>query len=161
MPTNAATLETLTIAPLRPPLTMSRAERGIADVRCSSAAPDFTYEAGYAGVSELLSTGPRPDALFCANDLIAFGAIDAMRTDFGLQCPEDVLVAGFDDIPPAAWKGYGLTSFVQDAESMVDATLAIIEGQRPPQGGNLTRVIEARLVERSSTDGARFRHGRR
>ena len=45
----------------------------------------------------------RPEALFCANDLLAIGAVDAMRKSLGMRVPEDVLVAGFDDIPAASW----------------------------------------------------------
>ena len=40
-----------------------------------------------------------PDAIFCANDLMAMGAIDAIRQGVGLRVPEDVMIAGFDDIP--------------------------------------------------------------
>ncbi|MBV9288089.1 MAG: substrate-binding domain-containing protein [Hyphomicrobiales bacterium] len=48
----------------------------------------------------------RPDAIFCANDLIALGATDAIRSRTPLRVPEDVLVAGFDDIPMAGWAAY-------------------------------------------------------
>lgn len=137
------------------------AERGVSGISISSAAPDFTYEAGYAGACELFSADAPPDALFCANDLIAFGAIDALRTEFGIRCPEDVLIAGFDDIPPSGWKGYDLTSFVQDAESMVDATLDIIENPMNGQLKGSSRVVEARLVERATTDASRFRRSQK
>ncbi len=133
------------------------AQRGFSEVLCNSAGLDFTYEAGYAGVHDLFSGDEHPDALFCANDLIAFGAIDALRTDFGIRCPEDVLVAGFDDVPAAGWKGYDLTSFVQDAEIMVDATLDIIGDRSSRHIKDMSCVIEARLVERSTTDASRFR----
>jgi DNA-binding LacI/PurR family transcriptional regulator len=133
------------------------AQRGFTDVLCSSTGFDFTYEAGYAGACELFSRDERPDALFCANDLIALGAIDAMRCEFGIRCPGDVLVAGFDDIPPAGWKSYDLTSVMQDAGSMVDATLDIIENRNNGQIKDMSRIVEARLVERSTTDAARFR----
>lgn len=133
------------------------AQRGIHEVICSSAGLDFTYEAGYAGARELFSSDEHPDALFCANDLIAFGAIDALRSEFGIRCPGDVLVAGFDDIPPAGWRGYDLTSFVQDAERMVDATLDIIADRSSTRVKDMSCVIEASLVERSTTDASRFR----
>ncbi len=133
------------------------AQHGFNAVLFNSSAFDFTYEAGCAGARELFSGDDRPDALFCANDLIAFGAIDTLRSEFGIRCPEDVLIAGFDDIPPAGWNAYDLTSFVQDAETMVDATLQIIEDPSSGQIKDMSRVIEARLVERSTTDASRFR----
>ena len=69
---------------------------------------------------------------------------------------EDILVAGFDDVPAAGWKGYDLTSFVQDAESMVAATLDIIGDRGGGEIKDMSCVIEARLVERSTTDASRF-----
>ena len=53
---------------------------------------------------ELLDLDPRPDAVFCANDLMAIGAVDAIR-ERGLGVPSDVAVAGFDDIDAARWSG--------------------------------------------------------
>ena len=42
---------------------------------------------------------PRPDALFAINDIMAMGAMDALRFDSALRIPDDLMVAGFDDIP--------------------------------------------------------------
>ena len=42
---------------------------------------------------------PLPDALFGINDIMAMGAIDTLRHRLGLRVPEDLMVAGFDDIP--------------------------------------------------------------
>ncbi len=57
-----------------------------------------------------------PDALFFANDLMAMGAMDALRRKVGLSVPGDVLVAGFDDIPAAAWASYDLTTVIRPAQ---------------------------------------------
>ena len=56
-----------------------------------------TDESGYAAVKRLLERVDRPDAIFCANDLMAMAAIDVARTDLGLRVPEDVSIVGFDD----------------------------------------------------------------
>src|SRR5688500_1252106 len=61
---------------------------------------DFTEEAGADAVRRLLADGEQFDALFAANDMMAVGALQALRA-VGLRVPEDVAVAGFDDIPLA------------------------------------------------------------
>lgn len=131
------------------------AQQGVQSVEVTGR--DFTYEEGYRGALKLFADDHPPDAIFCANDLIGFGAIDAIRHEVGLRCPQDVLVAGFDDIPEAAWKSYDLTSFVQDAERMVEETIAIIDGHAHDKVRGAHRVIKARLVERGTTDGSLFR----
>jgi DNA-binding LacI/PurR family transcriptional regulator len=114
---------------------------------------DYRYEGGYAAALDMFSSRDRPEALFCANDLLALGAMDALRKSLGMRVPEDVLVAGFDDIPAASWASYDLTTFVQDAARMVDEALAILataEASSPPTG-NSAVVIPARLIERGTT----------
>jgi len=51
--------------------------------------------------------------------------VDALRRKRGIRVPEDVLVAGFDDIPAAAWGAYDLTTVVQDARAMVEQSFTI------------------------------------
>ena len=52
--------------------------------------------------------GEPPGAILCANDLLAIGALDAIRRHCRLRVPEDVLIAGFDAIPMASWAAYDL-----------------------------------------------------
>jgi LacI family transcriptional regulator len=59
---------------------------------------DFTRDGGYAAMTELLSSGVRPEVVFAVNDVMAVGALAAAR-DAGVSVPSDVRVAGFDDIP--------------------------------------------------------------
>ena len=57
----------------------------------------FTRDGGYAGMAELLRTGPKVQAVFAVNDVMAMGAMAAAR-DAGLVVGADIGVAGFDDI---------------------------------------------------------------
>lgn len=68
---------------------------------------DFEEESGEAAIAALLTAGHRFDAIFAANDNMAIGALLALRSS-GLRVPEDVAVAGFDDIPLA--RHLGLTT---------------------------------------------------
>jgi len=57
----------------------------------------FDQESGYASARRLLDLIPRPTAIFASNDLIAAGALLAVK-EAGLRCPEDVSIVGFDDL---------------------------------------------------------------
>jgi len=59
---------------------------------------DWLAEGGYAAMRQLLALPRRPTAVFAANDLMAFGAMRAIR-EAGLAVPEDVALAGFDNLP--------------------------------------------------------------
>ncbi len=115
------------------------------------------YEAGaakaaaralFAGKSE----AERPDAVFVANDHMAFVVMDVLRFELGLKVPGDVSVVGFDDVPPAAWPAYDLTTVRQDAETMVartvDRLLAQIE--TPDTASSEPIRVPAPLVLRAS-----------
>jgi LacI family transcriptional regulator len=61
---------------------------------------DFSVESGRDAVRRLVEGGDRFDAVFAANDMMAIGALRALRAA-GVRVPEDVAVAGFDDVPLA------------------------------------------------------------
>lgn len=86
----------------------SRAAELPVDPQWTIVADDFTYEAGEAATVELLDRA-RPDAIVCANDLLALGAMRALR-DRGLDVPGDVAVTGMDDTDLARMSVPGLTS---------------------------------------------------
>jgi LacI family transcriptional regulator len=63
-------------------------------------AGDWTRKGGQRAMRELLSRASRPDGVFCANDLTAIGAMDAVRGQ-GLSIPDDIGLVGFDDVDAA------------------------------------------------------------
>jgi LacI family transcriptional regulator len=73
----------------------------------------FSFTAGVAGLRTLLSAAEPPTAVFCANDVIALGALDE-ATRLGIQIPQDISVVGFDDITLAAWNRFDLTTVHTD-----------------------------------------------
>jgi DNA-binding LacI/PurR family transcriptional regulator len=99
-------------------------ERGLAEPM--KVCGHFSYEGGVEAARSLLNAAQRPDAVFCANDIMAIGFIDTARNEFGLKLPEDISVVGFDDISLAAWPSFGLTTARQRIHSMIDATLEIL-----------------------------------
>jgi len=70
---------------------------------------DWTRPGGRKAMHTLMSGPVRPDAVFCANDLTAIGAIDALR-ELRLSVPADVAVAGFDDLDAATIVSPALTT---------------------------------------------------
>ena len=94
----------------------------------------------------------RPDAVFVANDHMAFAVLDTLRQELGLSVPEDVAVVGYDDVPEAAWKAYDLTTVEQPAPAMIEATVDILMEQIG-EGPTVRRAVvcPARLVERGTT----------
>ncbi len=110
----------------------------------------FTAEGGAQAARRLLAEPERPTAIFCANDLMAIGAVRAAR-ELGLRVPEDLSVAGFDDIPLAEHVTPPLTTVRQDpvANGRAAARLLLARlGGRPLATPTLPAPV---LVVRSST----------
>ena len=82
----------------------------------------------------------RPDALFCANDLMAIATIDTIRMEFGLEAGDDCSIAGFDNIPMAAWPSIALTTYSQPMDEMSDEAARIIKD--PAYGRTVSKVVK-------------------
>jgi DNA-binding LacI/PurR family transcriptional regulator len=108
---------------------------------------DYTYSGGYRAAKALLAAAPRPDALFCTNDIMALGALDAAR-DLNIATPDDLAVVGFDDIPETARSAYRLTTLRQPLGLMVREALKLLVAD---EGRPTARVVKARLVRRRTT----------
>jgi len=88
--------------------------------------------------------------VFCANDIIALGAIDAVR-QAGLVPGQTISVLGFDDIAPATWPNYRLTTIRQDAETMVRKAVEMLtERAGTGAGPQVTIRIRPEIVWRES-----------
>ena len=116
----------------------------------------FRYEGGYGAVRSLLDqtgTAGLPDAIFGANDLIALGAMDALRREAGCRVPDDILVSGFDDIPEADWASYRLTTLLHDGRRMVDEALEVLraEDEGHAKAADANSIVPAPLILRDST----------
>ena len=94
----------------------------------------------------------RPDCVFVANDHMAFMVMDVLRFELGMSVPDDVSVVGFDDVPPASWGAYDLTTVRQRANKMVDATVAAILNRiDDPSAPPRRVVVDVPLIIRGST----------
>ncbi|HMJ18560.1 MAG TPA: LacI family DNA-binding transcriptional regulator [Gemmatimonadaceae bacterium] len=113
---------------------------------------NFTEAGGYAAAIELLAMRVRPTAIFAANDSMAIGALSALR-ESGVEVPEDMAVAGFDDIPLARYMDPPLSSVhVPICELGARAVEILLEGITHKNGHARKRErVSTKLVIRSST----------
>jgi DNA-binding LacI/PurR family transcriptional regulator len=110
----------------------------------------FDHESGAEGLRTAMAKKQRPEALICANDLMAIGAIDAARDEFGLSIPDDLSIVGFDGVGPAAWPSYRVTTIRQPVRRMTDAAVTMLleriaNPKLPPEVRSFTgSLIEGR-----------------
>jgi DNA-binding LacI/PurR family transcriptional regulator len=105
-----------------------------------------TEQAGYEAAKILISRDLPFDAVFAASDLIAIGALRALR-EAGLRTPEDVAVVGFDGTPMCCFASPPLTTVVQDTaqagELLVETLLRLVRDQ-PAECVTLAPTLEIR-----------------
>jgi DNA-binding LacI/PurR family transcriptional regulator len=114
---------------------------------------DFGAKAGVAGATELVRRGA--DAIFCANDAMAAGALEALHRD-GVRVPDDVAVAGFDDLAFAAHLEPPLTTIRQGVrEQGAEAARILFDLIRDAERTPRRVVLPTELIVRTSTAGNR------
>lgn len=108
-----------------------------------------TERAGYEAAHNLLARTRDVDALFCASDLIAIGAMRALQ-ELSIDVPGQIAVAGFDDISAASFTNPSLTTVQQNTKEaatlLVDTLLSLIHNEPV-----VSRMISAPVVVRQST----------
>ena len=120
---------------------------------------NFTEESGYLAGRKIAASMPRPDAVFAANDMMAIGCLFAL-TEAGLRVPQDVALAGFDDIPIARFVTPPLTTVrAQTTELGRQALEELARGIDNPDSARRTHhELKTQLVIRASCAGAADAH---
>jgi DNA-binding LacI/PurR family transcriptional regulator len=125
------------------------AERGV--TAFARGVGGYTFEGAKDAAEKLLKQKMRPDAIFVANDHMAFAVMDVARNVFGLRIPKDLSIVGYDDVPEASWKAYDLTTVSQSVSRMVETTAQILLEQIAKlQVRKRAAVLPAELVVRGS-----------
>ena len=146
------------IATISGPLTMVASEDRVQGFRAALADAgltpyaeeegDYTESSGAEAARRLLDGG-RPDAIFVASDLMARGALTALRSA-GVRVPEDIALVGFDDSAVALSTDPQLTTMRQpmyaQGEAMARVLLSRLAGEDPPT----TTILPTELVIRAS-----------
>ena len=105
---------------------------GLSDAGIELAAREvgnFRLEIARDAADQMFKRDGHPDAVFVANDHMAFAVMDYLRFERGLSVPDDVSVVGYDDAPTAAWPSYDLTTVRQPTNRMVSETVSTLLGQ--------------------------------
>jgi LacI family transcriptional regulator len=120
---------------------------------------DFTQAGGASAMTRLLQANPQVDAVFAANDLMAFGVLQALR-EAGRTVPDDVAVVGFDDIPAAALTHPPLSTVHQPLYDMGRTAAAMV--MAGIGGEDIAGRVElpTRLVVRGTSGGTNHSGGR-
>lgn len=118
---------------------------------------DFGHSTGYKAVRVWFNTGSElspPTAIFCVNDLIAFGALDGARS-LNIDVPHDLSVVGHDDIEMASWEAFSLSTIRQRVDRMVETALELLVAriQDPDRAPQFHR-FPCELILRGSTQSA-------
>lgn len=85
----------------------------------------YSADAGEAAAAEILRGEHPPTVLFCGNDVVAYGVLNAAHRA-GLRVPEDLSVIGFDDLPEAAWPIVDLATVGYDIAGMAVAAADLV-----------------------------------
>lgn len=113
---------------------------------------DFTEEYGERAFRALMGLPSAPDAIFCANDLLAFGAINGAMSA-GVRVPEDVWIVGYDDTPMSSWRVYSLTTVRQQLSDMAEAAVELLVNRIEDRSSRFrTLRFGSELIIRNSTD---------
>lgn len=118
---------------------------------------DFDHTTGYQAVKIWFhpsSKSSPPSAIFCANDLIAFGALDGARS-LNVDVPHELGVVGHDDIEMARWEAFSLSTVRQRVDQMVETALKLLVARiQDPQRETEFHRFPCELVLRGSTQAA-------
>lgn len=122
---------------------------------CASVkADELTHAEGRRAMNRLLEQTRCFDAVFCTNDVLAVGALDALRRDHGIEVPGQMALAGFDGIMESEWPGYNFTTIAQPVDEMVRASIGVLQDML--EGKEVfpdCKSFEGELLVRASTQG--------
>jgi LacI family transcriptional regulator len=118
---------------------------------------NLTEESGYRAMNEILEQNRRPTAVFAGNDVVAYGAIQAIK-DKGLRIPDDMSVVGFDDDSLSRYLNPPLTTMTNPAASLgAEAASRIVKVMKGRPPAELSRLVPTSLAVRDSCGELRSR----
>ncbi|TDP31105.1 LacI family DNA-binding transcriptional regulator [Nocardia ignorata] len=126
------------------------ARRGIAIHPDAVREVPFGIDDGRAALHDILAARPGVTAVFCANDVLAIGALEAAARA-ARPVPEQLTIVGFDDIPLAVLRAFDLTTVAVDLTALArQATAHLLDRVEDPQIEPERTVHEVRLVRRGT-----------
>ncbi len=112
---------------------------------------DFEEEGGFKACLQIMKAIRKPSAILCANDLMAMGAIRALKS-LGLMVPENISIVGFDNMEEAAYNQPALTTVSYSPYEMgkkaAQKMFQLVAGEKLKENAT---ILESQLIERNST----------
>ena len=114
---------------------------------------EYTYNSGYYAMQKLISLKPiLPIGVLCANDLMALGAIDAIKQCGQYRIPTDFSLIGFDDISEGTWKSYQLSTMQLPITQMINTAFEYLNSYYISPGTlSGKHLFPCKLIERKTT----------
>jgi len=110
----------------------------------------YTLESGYEAMKQLLQLPEVPTAVFASGDLLALGAMMAVK-DSGLNVPGDISIMGYDDVDLAKYVTPALTTIRQDTAKLgSEAAEILFASIKEPQKGHTALVLPTTIMLRDS-----------
>lgn len=110
---------------------------------------NFTMDTGFNGAKALLKQ-TTIDGIFCGNDLIAIGAMNALKEE-GIKVPEEVKIVGFDDISISKFMEPPITTVKQPIYNMGEEAVNMLVNIIEKKNNQMTKVLMCELIVRQST----------
>ena len=110
---------------------------------------NYSVETGYFGVLELLNSS-KVDGISCGNDMIAIGAIRALK-EKGITIPDQIKIIGFDDIYITQYTDPPITTMAQPIYKMGEEAVKMLLSIITEKETELNIVFNAKLIERGTT----------
>jgi len=112
----------------------------------------FRHDIGVVAARKLLSLSPPPDAIFCANDVMAMAAVEVARAEFNLRIPQDIAIVGYDNTDQGGWPPYRLTTVDQNLDAMARAAIELLVRKLASSDTTVDHaLVPYTLLERETT----------
>ncbi|MGL5053966.1 MAG: LacI family DNA-binding transcriptional regulator [Fusobacteriaceae bacterium] len=111
---------------------------------------NFRLESGYESTKDLLNSKDIPTAIIASSDLMAIGAMKAIK-EKGLKIPEDISLVGYDGFDIGSFLSPSLTTVLQDFKSMGEKAVEILFSMIVNKEKSINMVFKPKLIKREST----------
>lgn len=112
---------------------------------------NYSFQIAMEATRQLISHTTPPDAIFCANDLMAIAALNVVTREYGLIPGKNISIVGFDNIEMSKWPLIGLTTYLQPIDQLVQRTVGIIRAQLEAIATpSIQEVLAGQLIVRDS-----------
>lgn len=127
-------------------------ELGIFEERYVYQFEAWTSKTGYESMKDIMKKGDLPEAFIVANDMMAIGALGALR-EGGIGIPEDIALASFNDMTAAAYMHPSLTSVHIYAKEMGEQAIKMLLDQMDGRKYPVSQILPTKLMIRATTGG--------